>query len=439
MEFPKKVEIGNNINLYTIKTNKFKTISINIFFHRPLDENATKNALLPLVLKRGCERFKTSQEITRELENLYGAIFDCGIGKKGERHILRFHIECINNRELDRELRITEESLKILCDIILNPVKENRVFKKEYIDQEKENLRKIIDSKINNKAQFAMTRCIENMCSGEAYSIYEYGDIEELEKIESLELFEYYNRVIKSSPVDIFVVGDVDDRFEEMVKKHFVPQREQIEQVSETKIDKQIDELKTVEDKMDVSQGKLCIGYRTNTRYDTEDYYPLVVYSNVLGGGLTSKLFVNVREKASLAYTIASRIDKFKGLMFINGGIDTEKYEKAKEIIFEQVEDMRKGNITDDELNGAIKGISTSIRSLADTHLYIVDFFLSQLISGSTHDFEQLIQRIEQVKKEEVSKIAEKIELDTIYFLSDKTLIPGPSPTSGEGSKNLKG
>lgn len=418
MDFPQKVEIGKGINLYTVKTDKFKTISIHVFFHRPLDENTTLNALLPLILRRGCGRFKTSQEIARQLEDLYGAIFDCGIGKKGESQILRFHIDCINNRELDKEFRIPEESLKLLFNLILNPIKENRVFKKEYIEQEKENLRKIIESKVNNKAQYAMTRCIEEMCKGEPYSIYEYGNIEDLEKIDAQNLYEYYDKVIKTSPVDIFIVGNIDDSFNDMVKKHFTPKREDIEEVSPTKIEKEIEKPKKLEEKMDVSQGKLCIGYRTNIGYDTEDYYPLMLYSNILGGGITSKLFMNVREKASLAYTISSRIDKFKGLMFITGGIDFDKYEKAKEIIFKQLEDMEKGNITDEELNSAFKGISTSIRSLGDTHLHIVDFFLSQIISNSKHNFEQLIGRLGEVKKEEISKIAAKIKLDTIYFLS---------------------
>ena len=418
MNFPQKVEIGNCINLYTVKTDKFNTISIHVFFHRYIDENATMNAILPLILRRGCERFKTSQEIAEQLEGLYGANFDCGIGKKGERHILRFHIDCINNRELDKEFEIPEESLKLLCDIILNPVNENRLFKDEYVEQEKENLRKIIESKVNNKAQYAMTRCVEEMCKGEPYSIYEYGNIEDIEKIDSQNLYEYYDKLLKTSPIDIFVVGNVDENFSDIVKKYFTPKRENIEVVLTTQIDKEIVKSKKIEEKMNISQGRLCIGYRTNIGYDTEDYYPLILYNSILGGGLTSKLFMNVREKASLAYDIASRIDKFKGLMFITGGIDFDKYEKAKEIIFKQVEDIEEGNITDEELNAAIKGISTSIRSLGDTHLYIVDFFLSQIISNSSHTLEQLIKRIEQVKKDEISKVAEKIKLDTIYFLS---------------------
>lgn len=420
MEFPIKNDIGSGINLYTIKTNKFKTISMHVFFHRSMDENATKNALLPLILRRGCERFKTSQEIARQLEDLFGANFDCGIGKKGERYIIRFHIDCINNRELDKEFKIPEEALNLLCGLILDPVKENRVFKSEYVEQEKENLKKIIESKVNNKAQYAMTRCVEEMCKGEPYSIYEYGNIEDLEKINSQSLYEYYDKLIKTSPVDIFIVGNVDESFSKIVKKYFTPEREEIDKIRETKIEKEANEPKKLEEKMDISQGKLCIGYRTNTGYDTEDYYPLILYNSILGGGLTSKLFINVREKASLAYTISSRIDKFKGLMFITGGIDSDKYEKAKEIIFKQVEDMKNGNITDEELSAAVKGISTSIRSLGDTHLYIVDFFLSQLISNSRHTFEQVIKRLEQVKKEEIPKIAKKINLDTIYFLSGK-------------------
>lgn len=420
MDFPKKIEISEKLNLYVVKTKKFKTISINVFIHRPLDDNATKNALIPLVLRRGSNRFKTSQEISEYLEELYGAVFDCGVAKKGERHIIRFYIECINNKQFDKN-SLFSNSISFISDIVFNPIVENSGFNRQYFVQEKENLKRIIDSKINDKMQYSMERCIEEMCQGEPYSIYQFGNIEDLNSINEQNLYEYYSSVVKSSPIDIFIIGDVEEEFAvEAIKKNFTQERDKIYDVPPNKILKQVDKVKHINEELDVSQAKLCMGFRTNIPYDTDDYYPLVLYSNILGGGLTSKLFMNVREKASLAYTIFSRLDKFKGIMMIAGGIAPQNYEKAVEIIFSQMDDMKNGVISEDEYNSSIKGVTTSIRSLQDSHLHVTDFFLSQIISSSAHNFEDLIELISSVKKEQIPNVAKNIELDTIYFLKGK-------------------
>jgi len=162
MDFPKKIAIADQVNFYLIKTNKFNTASINIFIHRPLDSNAAKNTLIPLVLRRGTTTLNTLQKISLFLEELYGAGFDCGIAKKGERHIIRFHLEFINNEKIDGS--IFDKSLKLMSEIILDPLLENGDFKHEYVAQEKENLKKIIEARVNNKMKYAIDRCIEEMC-----------------------------------------------------------------------------------------------------------------------------------------------------------------------------------------------------------------------------------------------------------------------------------
>jgi predicted Zn-dependent peptidase len=173
---------------------------------------------------------------------------------------------------------------------------------------------------------------------------------------------------------------------------------------------------------MDVSQAKLCLGFRTNTPPGSEDYYKLLVYNGILGGGIHSKLFQNVREKASLAYYVFSRIEKFKGLMVVSSGIETENREKAEEIILEQMEEIRKGNISDYEFDSTIKTIETGVRSLSDNQIQMVDFYLSQAIINGKDNFESLIKKVKSVTKQDVIDIASKIKLDTKYFLtSNKT------------------
>lgn len=420
MNFPKATNIDQQINLYVIKTQKFKTISISVFIHRPLNkEEATKNALIPFVLRRGTQKLNTSQDISAYLEDLYGAVFDWDVIKKGERQIIKFYLETINSPYFEKEATF-EKTLEFVSQMILHPYIENEVFKADYVEQEKSTLKRIIKSKINNKSEYSLERCIQEMCKDEAYSIYQYGNVGDIRNINSNMFFDHYEHIIKSSPIDIFIVGDIDEKFaEQKVKDCFDFPRDSIDEIPETQIIRHVNEINKVEENLDVSQGVLCLGFRTNIPYNTEDYYPLVLYSNILVGGVSSKLFINVREKQSLVYSISSKLDKFKGLMFIQAGIDFDKYQKALDIILEQVQEMNNGNISDYEYNSSVKRINTSINSLQDIHSYIVDFFLSQIICESNYSFGDLLQRINSVKKEEISQISDNIKLDTIYFLKN--------------------
>jgi len=177
---------------------------------------------------------------------------------------------------------------------------------------------------------------------------------------------------------------------------------------------------KDVTEKLNVNQGKLSLGFRTNTSPDSSDYYALVVYNGILGGGIHSKLFQNVREKASLAYYVFSRLEKFKGLMVVSSGIEIENRDKALGIILEQLEQIKAGNISDYEYETTLNVIETGIKSLKDNQISIVDFYLSQTVAGTNDDFSSFIEKIRKVKREDVIRIAEKIKLDTIYFLTDE-------------------
>jgi predicted Zn-dependent peptidase len=420
MDFPKPHKIDEDVNLYIIKTNKFKTFSIHVFIHRPLNEDVTKNALIPLVLRRGSQDIPNMQLLSKHLEELYGASFDCGIGKKGERHILRFHFEGIHNKAFEAN-EIFEKGVKFMTDIILHPILENGKFKSEYVNQEKDNLRKIIESKVNDKSRYVMEKCIEEMCENEPYRIYEYGNINKLNTINQDNLYNYYLELLQESPIDIFVIGDMNEEdILNKIKSEFIIDRKNIKRIEKSVETAEIKEIKRVEEALDISQGKLCMGFRTNIDYEDPEYFPLIIFNSILGGGTTSKLFINVREKESLAYSINSRIDKFKGLMFITAGIDFENFEKAIDIIFKQIDEIKNGSISDSEYKAAIGSLSTSIKSLSDSHLYIVDFFLSQIISNSEYTIDEVIDKIQKVNKDDIPKIADKIKPDTIYFLKGK-------------------
>ncbi|MCX7921320.1 MAG: insulinase family protein [Clostridia bacterium] len=415
-----KIASLNGVNVYQIKAEKFKTNTINVFFHDNLSrENAAKNALLPAVLRRGCESLPTFQDISQYLEELYGAGFDCGVVKKGERQIIQFYIEYVSEKYTGETDNIFKKVFGLLYEIITKPVLENSTFKKEYMDQEKVNLKKLIESRVNDKLQYAVERCFEKMCEDEPYGIYEYGSVNDLESINGQNLYEHYKYFLKSLPMDVFITGKIDeDNLNWLIDELFQLERGNIKDVDISLVAKEVKEVKDITEKMSVSQGKLSLGFRTNTASNDKDYYTLLVYNGILGGGMHSKLFQNVREKASLAYYAFSRLEKFKGLMIISSGIELDNKDKAIDIILQQMDDIKAGNISDYEFDSTVKTIETGIKSLKDSQLQVVDFYLSQAIVNTNDTLDGIIEKVKSVSKKDVVAVAKKIRLDTIYFLT---------------------
>lgn len=415
-----KIASVNGIDVYHIKSRKFKTISTNIFFHDDLSkENAAKNALLPAVLRRGCVSHPTFQDIALYLEQLYGAVFDCGVNKKGEHHIAQFYIEHVNDKYAGQDANLFDKCFELLCEIITNPVLDNGVFKKEFVDQEKENLKQLIESRVNDKGQYAVERCFEAMCGDEPFGVYEYGAVEDLNAIDPRSLFEHYRQFVETLPMMVFITGDVEEsKIQKAVDRLSALKRGAVKAVARPQTAKQVKEVKHVTDRMSVNQGKLSLGFRTNTGSDSGDYYSLLVYNTVLGGGVHSKLFQGVRERESLAYYAFSRLEKYKGLMVISSGIEIANKDRALDIILKQLEEIKAGKISEYEFNSSMNTIETGVKSLLDSQLQIVDFYLGQALSNGNDTFETLIEKVRKVTKEDVIRIADKIQLDTIYFLT---------------------
>lgn len=415
-----KIASLNGIEVYHLKTGKFKTNTINIFFHDILTkENVTKNALVPAVLRRGCARFPTFQDIALYLEELYGSTFDCGVNKKGERQVIQFYAEFVSDKYTGENINIFDKAFDLLYEITTEPVLENGGFKKEYLAQEKENLKNMIEGRVNDKVQYAAEKCLEVMCSEESFGIFEYGSVEDLNAIDEKALYQHYQHFLESLPMDVYITGPIEESsIKRMLDKLAGMKRTVVKKMEKEMIHKEVSEIRNVVDRMSVNQGKLSLGFRTHVSPEDKEYYQLLVYNGVLGGGTTSKLFQNVREKASLAYYAFSRLEKFKGLMLISSGIEIQNKDQAYEIILQQLEDIKSGNISDYEFDSTIKSIETGIKSLQDSQLQMVDFYLSQSITNTKDDFNSIIEKVLKVTKQDVADISRKIQLDTVYFLT---------------------
>lgn len=216
-----KSEIAKGITLHELNTNKFKTNLCAIFLTTPLDrKNVTLNALLPIILRRGNKNLQTQGEIGKKLEEMYGADFDCGVEKSGDNQILKFYLESVNDEFLENKEENLKKSLEVLIDIVFNPLIVDGKFKEEYVIGEKENLRQIIQSKIDNKSRYAYERCIEEMYKDEPYGLYRFGYEEDLDKITSDELYEYYKKLINECKIDIFVSGKVEGELFKIINEN---------------------------------------------------------------------------------------------------------------------------------------------------------------------------------------------------------------------------
>lgn len=416
------------IRLHTINTNKFKTNLIAIFLSIPLTrENVTKNSVLVSALRRGCERYKSQEEISKKLEEMYGAEFNCGLDKIGKNHVLKFYIESINDEFLPQNgENMLKQSMEILSEIIFNPLIQDKGFNEEYINQEKENVKQIIDAKKDNKARYALFRCVEEMYKDKPEGLYKYGYTEDLEEINAKNLYSYYNQLINSCKIDIFISGKLDGiEVEKLVQENEniskLQERRPLFIVNKPEQKNVVKEKNTVEEKLDVTQGKLVIGYDVIANKDELENkkfrYVGMLYNAILGGTATSKLFQNVRERESLAYTASSNFSYYTGNVFINAGIEIDNFEKANNIIKEQIEDMKKGEFTEEDIKNAKKVIISNIDGISDEQDTEIIYFLGQELSNNNVTLEQYKEYIQDINKNEIEDFAKKVCINTIYFL----------------------
>lgn len=417
----KKYEIKEGITFHQIETNKFKTDLFATFLTVPLKrETVTKNALLAAVLRRGTKELPSQELISKELEEMYGASFDCGIEKSGDYHTFKFYLETINNSYLPENENLSKKGLELLLSIVFNPYTENGAFKEEYLQGEKENLKQIIEGKIDNKALYALDRCIEEMYKDKPYGLYKYGYIEDIEKISAKELYEYYLEVIKECKIDIFASGENIEELQKTIKENKYLQKLEQRKLQTIKEEpkQEVKELKIVKESMDVTQGKLIMGLDVLAKAKNVTYITMV-YNTILGVGANSKLFQNVREKASLAYTCGSNFVKRKQIILIRAGIEIENYEKAVNIINEQLEDMKKGNFTEEDFESAKNLIYATINNIEEEQDTEISYYFGQELSGNNVTIEEYKDRIKNVTKEEVIEVAQNIKPNIIYFLKD--------------------
>ncbi|HYK73123.1 MAG TPA: pitrilysin family protein, partial [Pseudoneobacillus sp.] len=340
------------------------------------------------------------------------------LAKKGEYQIMSFVVEVANEKFLSDPTPLLQKAMEFLAEILLKPNRENQAFHVETVEKEKKTLKQRIQSVFDDKMRYSNLRLVEEMFKDEPYSLHVNGQLEEVDTISAESLYQYYERAIKEDEMDLYIVGDVEEmEVEKIANQLFQFDTRTPRQISKYNR-KSIESVNEVKEEQDVKQGKLNIGYRTNIVYGDPDYFALQVFNGIFGGFSHSKLFINVREKASLAYYAASRMESHKGIMMVMSGIDFNNYDQAVSIIHEQMEEMRKGNFTDEEIAQTKAVIENQLLETIDTSRGIVEVLYHNVVSNVEIGLDKWMDEMKNVTKEDIVAVAKKIELDTIYFLT---------------------
>ncbi len=412
-------EILPGVFLTAEQTDKYKTALLSLNLLRPLESGtASLGALLPSVLLRGTEKYPDMERISALLDGLYGAGFSGVVRKKGETQAIGFFADFIDDALAPGGEPILAEMTRFLGEVLLHPYLEDGAFSEDYVESEKLNLINSIASQINDKRAYATRRLVAEMCRGEGYGVDRLGSIESAEAITPASLTAYYHRALASSRYELFYCGRADfDTVAGLLRDALSGLPARAPEAVSCLPGRAPDAPRRVTEQMDLTQAKLAIGLRTSITAESELYPAMVLLNTIYGGGVSSKLFNNVREKLSLCYYAGSAIEKYKGIMVVSSGVETADLPRAEREILRQLEDCKNAMISEEELESARRCVLSSLRAGLDSPSMLEDFALGQAIAGLTETMDDLAARVRTLTRHDAAAAARTLTLDTVFTL----------------------
>ncbi|QNL43283.1 insulinase family protein [Oscillibacter hominis] len=415
----RRMELGQGVYFTYLPSDKFKTSFLSAQFVTPLRaETASAHALIPAVLRRGTARYPDMQSLSAALDLLYGARVEYTVRKKGENQCVGFVSSFIDDAYTPGGEKLLEPVAELIGEMILSPATKNGRFLGAYVEGEKANLIDAIRGIVNDKRDYADRRLLQEMCGEEPYGVSRFGEEKDVERITPAKLNESYRRLIASSRLELFYIGSASlERVRLALEEAFstLP-REEVGEPAVTTTRPAPEEPRYVAEEMDVTQGKLSMGFRCGS-----DDTPAMLLANALFGGTSnSKLFLNVREKLSLCYFATSQYHRKKNLVTVSSGIETKNYQKAYDEIMAQLKAVQQGRLEDWELEGARSTMTNAFRTMEDSQGRLEDFYLGQAATGQSETPEDMIAELDGVTLERILAAAAQIRLDTVYFLKGK-------------------
>ncbi len=413
-----KEPIGQGIDFFSVIDKRFKTNLISVWLIDKLsEESAPYNSFAMSFISKSSEAYPDIALLNKKLSSLYGANISGTASKAGDNQLMMLGISCVADKyALDNE-KLTDESVNILMDCLLKPNIENNGFSQKLFAPIKQELLDDIDSIVNDKRSYALMRSSKIAMKGEPASIRPCGEKKYAQKIDAVTAYSKYEELLKSSEMKIIFVGSEDpsgvknkisERLSSLDRNYsgkktseFSPAKSS--PVYETEI-------------LDVVQSKMVMTFKCRD----VNSHAVRLMTAIYGATPFSKLFMNVREKMSLCYYCAARYDEIKGVLTVDSGVESENIERAKEEILNQLEEMKKGNFTEEEMNNSLLSLVNSAKSINDSSASIASWYLKQDLMGTDYSPEDEIEMLKAVTKEDIIKAANSLTLDTVYVLTNK-------------------
>ena len=416
----KTIEILPGIVLRLFTDRRFKQGCLSFQLLRPMaHDEAAKNALLPAVLLRGSEKHPDLRAITEKLDDLYGASVGASVRRVGDYQTTGLYCSFIEDRFTGGQ-PVLAPMIAFLRELLFEPVLEDGGFDADFVAGEKKNLIATIESELNDKRAYAMGQLLRKMCKADSYGIPRLGDARTVAAIDAKDLYAHCQNILRTSTIHLFYVGSDPERAERLLREAFkdlprdvapLPPQSPFHDAGGC------DETET----MDVTQGKLCLGYTTPITNKREDFAAMQVLNVIFGSGMTSKLFMNLREKLSLCYSIGSAYYGSKGIVTVSAGIDFDNEELSRKEIAAQLEACCRGEITEEELTAAKEALLSGLRGVHDSPGAIEGYYATSALSGLSMSVAEYMEAIAAVTAEDAAAAARTLKLHTTYFLKGVT------------------
>ena len=412
-------QIAPGLTLHLNSDARRKTNLVNIFWVGPLDSAVTARAVFPNCLMRGTQRFPSLKELTKETERLFGVSIGTDTRKIGERHVIQFRLEFVNDKFLPGSESVLAEAIQFFRELFTDPHLVDGRFDAEVTAQEKETHRRLIEGLLNDKRSYAVQRCIEETCSDEEFRRHEQGTVEDLERLTAAELTDQWRQNLQTAEMHVYFSGDLTlEESQDALKPLLsVTDRTPVE-LPPLPAPKLATEPREVIERMSLQQAKLVLSYRTGVSFTDARVPGLVVGNGILGSFPHSKLFVNVREGASLCYYAGSFLERTHGMMFISSGIDQARYHEARDLIGVQVSDVAAGNFSDEDLEATKLALDGRLRMIEDSPSTLMDIHLAWHVNGAEYDLKRYRDQLNAVTREDVIESFANVRGDVVYLLA---------------------
>ncbi len=427
MFFDRK-ELCTGVKLNILHTDKFKKNFVNVNFIIPHNaQYAAEASLLSEVLTRGTKKHPTLKEIERELDECYSAQLSAHSSVRGESKIVSVSMESLADRyALDGE-SIFLRSCELLYEILFEPYTEDGIFCAEYVESEKQKLLASVGRRKNSKRYYALDRCKAIMCEGEAFGIPSYGSEDAIDSITPERLYSFYKYLTDNAAIELFYVGEDPGQAEQVFLRMFADKPRANGASQEYPALKSASESRYFCEEADYKQSVLVMGYRTGTNGDSAEKYAFTVFNALFGSGVNSKLFKVVREKMHLCYYASCAPELSKGVAFVSSGIDASNEQITTDAVKEQLEAVRRGDFTDEDISDCKKALKNAYNELYDSAEGMCGWYLGRVMFGNTEEIDSVCEKMMAVTREQIMTAAARMQLDVVFMLK------GVSKASGDG------